>query len=278
MSQYKPLSVRRGLRAELTPQDGVPETLRYPLRQWIEARFGFTSTSGVKMGLVTSVALAADVPLRAANSPWQVASAFLDVVEKDQDLFLDALDATLHFFDNSNARSVATLSELLSTGASAWTVAADGRSLQRRVDETANEAALRATAPDDAASAELREAWAQVYGVKPNASDAWDHAIKAVEEILVPIVVPKKEKATLGDVAGQLKAQPDLWALTLESSAASPTAVQTFEGMLRLMWPNPDRHGGGGATRTPSLEEAQAVVQLAVLVVQLARAGGFRRR
>jgi len=40
--------------------------------------------------------------------------------------------------------------------------------------------------------------------------------------------------------------------------------------MLRLMWPNPDRHGGE-SSRQPSLVEAQAVVHPAVTIVQWAR-------
>ncbi|WP_448642774.1 hypothetical protein [Geodermatophilus sp. URMC 63] len=40
--------------------------------------------------------------------------------------------------------------------------------------------------------------------------------------------------------------------------------------MLRLMWPNPDRHATG-SRRTPTQEEAQNVVHLAVLIVNWVR-------
>jgi hypothetical protein len=43
--------------------------------------------------------------------------------------------------------------------------------------------------------------------------------------------------------------------------------------MLQLMWPNPDRHGDLQQRHTPSLDEARAVVQLAVAIVQLGREG-----
>jgi hypothetical protein len=46
--------------------------------------------------------------------------------------------------------------------------------------------------------------------------------------------------------------------------------VQTLLAMLQLMWPNPDRHGGPNG-RTPTIEEARAVVQLAVTIVQWGR-------
>jgi hypothetical protein len=38
--------------------------------------------------------------------------------------------------------------------------------------------------------------------------------------------------------------------------------------MLRLIWPNPDRHANPNHRRTPSTEEARAVVHVAVTVVQ----------
>jgi hypothetical protein len=40
--------------------------------------------------------------------------------------------------------------------------------------------------------------------------------------------------------------------------------------MLRLMWSNPDRHGGENS-RQPSLVEAKAVVHVAVMIVRWAR-------
>jgi hypothetical protein len=47
--------------------------------------------------------------------------------------------------------------------------------------------------------------------------------------------------------------------------------------MLELMWPNPDRHGGG-QQRLPSLDEARAVVHLAVTLVQWGRAQVLTRK
>jgi hypothetical protein len=50
----------------------------------------------------------------------------------------------------------------------------------------AHDAYERAVAPQDVAGNELQEAWARALGRHPDASDAWDHAIKAVEAVLIP--------------------------------------------------------------------------------------------
>lgn len=276
MSEYKPLSVRRGLREELKAQEGVPPQLRYAVRKWLESRFGFHSSGGMNDGLMASVAITTGIHVQATYDTGGIMNQILGACEADDDVYLDVLDATLHFVGSSAAAS--GLKTVLDMGGSAWTVASDGKSLQRRVDPTATQAVAAAADPADKASEELKEAWASAYGRTPNPSDAWDHSIKAVEEVLIPVVVPKVQKATLGDVLGQLKANPTGWKFLLGTSSTTLDSVQTLEAMLRMMWPNPDRHGGGKTARTPTPDEAAAVVQLAVLVVQWCRNGGLSKR
>jgi hypothetical protein len=125
---------------------------------------------------------------------------------------------------------------------------------------------LSAAAPADVASAELSEAWGKAYGLRPDASDAWDHSIKAVEALLVPLVVPNKAKPNLGDALGQMKANPAFFTFGPVASA------EGVEKALRLLWPNPDRHAGA-ERRSPTIEEARGIVHLAVAVVQWLRDG-----
>jgi hypothetical protein len=148
--------------------------------------------------------------------------------------------------------------------------------MERLVPPKTSAAFEKATDAADLASTELRNAWVAVYGRSPDASDAWDHSIKAVEAVLIPIVTPAKAKATLGDVLGSLAHQGTLWQLELRGHDDSKD-VAPLVSMLRLIWPNPDRHGGG-ASRTPSLDEAEAVSSLAITIVQWARAGVLSRR
>ncbi|MGH3696787.1 MAG: hypothetical protein ACRDRX_22860 [Pseudonocardiaceae bacterium] len=162
---------------------------------------------------------------------------------------------------------------MLLYGGSAWTATKTG--LWRRVDPVAQEAYDTASLPHDAASDELVEAWRKAYGREPDPSDAWDHSIKAVEHILKPVVCPSNAKATLSNVIGDLRSQPQRWKLVLPGTNSDFSANRLVL-MLELIWPNPDRHGGG----TPAvitLEQAQAVVHLAVTIVQWGRVQVLQR-
>jgi hypothetical protein len=218
--------------------------------------------------LISRVAVSCRIPLLSTYETTGTMDQVFQRCENDVDAYLDVVDATLQ---HSRGASAGDLREILDSGASAWTVAPDGLSLQRRVDPTAQASFVAATAPADAASAELSEAWSNVYGRNPDPSDGWDHAIKAVETLLGPIVIPANPKATLGTMLSALEGKPSKWTLGLSSSGTTD-GVETLSAALRLIWPNPDRHGGG-QNRAPRLDEAIGVVQLAVTVVHWCRDG-----
>jgi hypothetical protein len=196
---------------------------------------------------------------------------------------LDAVDAALYLKSQWNYDSVESnekflqLNELLRLGGSVWKVGDNGRQLVRRVDLTASEAFAQAEAPGDAASTELAEAWVRAFSRNPDASDAWDHSIKAIEAVLIPIVVPKQDKPTLGHVVSHLDRQGHLWKLLLPGPN-DDYSIEPLVAMLRLVWPNPDRHGSAAKRRTPTLDEASSVVHLSVAIVQMARNGQIVRR
>ncbi|MGI5228409.1 hypothetical protein [Actinoallomurus iriomotensis] len=221
--------------------------------------------------LILTVAGMTRVAVGGWSTPNYAFEELFRAAEADPEVFLDIVDATLAVTTGGEE----DLRRALELCGSVWTVSPDGRSLQRRVAPAMVSAAERAMSPLDAASEELRLAWAAAYGRGPDASDAWDHSIKAAESVLIPVVVPKKAKATMGDVLGQLRRPENGWRLVLPG-ADGDHAVAPLVGMLRLLWPNPDRHGAG-QRRTPTLEEAQAVVQLTVTIVQWARDGVLRK-
>lgn len=276
MSDWQRLSVRDGRVSDDGPYDGVPPHLYLPLRDWVDSNFGgrYGSTADHEGGpRLMAAARLSFAPSRDGGriTVRQVTEALFTA----PDLMLDVVDAALHlgeFYD----WQISSLDEILKLGGSVWQVDSDRRRLLRRVDVIAQAAFRDASSPEDVASAELQEAWVAAYGRQPDASDAWDHSIKAVEAVLIPVVTPNKAKANLGDVVGSLNSQGFLWKLVLHGHDDTQD-VAPLVAMLRLMWPNPDRHGSGNS-RKPSLDEAQAVVNLAVAIVQWARVVALSKR
>lgn len=258
--------------------EGVPGYLNHALVEWLRTEFGWhrpSNLGGVDQAFLKRLAAAARISVRKSYEIGGISDQITDAIQADQDLFLDVLDATLYF--RAGAADIRGLRQILETGASVWTLLPDGTGLQRRVEESALEAFSAAAAPDDAVSAELDEAWVAAFGRDPDPSDAWDHSIKAVEELLVPMVLPGVAKPNLGGVAGQLQSASHKWKLVPTTSSKTLDDARTLAAMVRLIWPNPDRHGGAAERRPPTEMEAQRVVHLAVAIVQLCRAGGLKK-
>jgi len=190
--------------------------------------------------------------------------------EQDDDLALDVIDATLMLTQGKNR---AALQAILDRSNSIWTIKADGTGLEERVDPAAVTAFEQAAGPEDVASRELKQAWTKAYGREQDPSDAWDHAIKAVEALLVPLVVPAQKNPQFGHALGQLRSQGERWRFVLPGPGETHS-VEGLVAMLQMLWPNPDRHVSG-QQRNPTIEEARAVVHLSVLIVQWLRTGGL---
>ena len=274
---WERLSAREANGGPEVLHEGVPDFLKHPLTEWLRTEFGWhrpaSRGGGVDQAFLQQLALAIRLPVQASHEIGGISKQITTAINRDEELFLDAIDATLRF--RAGHAQAGNLQQLLELGASAWTVDLAKRGLVRRVDSTAMDGFARATTPTDKVSEELREAWVSAFGRSPNASDAWDHSIKAVEELLIPIVLPGVAKPNLGGVAGQLRSAPHKWQLTPTTSSTSLNDALTLEGMLRMLWPNPDRHGGTAARRSPTQREAERVVHLAVAISQLCRDGGL---
>lgn len=265
-SGWQPLSVRRGKRQPESPHEGMPPHLQHSVGEWLRGQFGWFTAGEMNNTLMARVASACRIPVSRTHAIGGISDQIFAAIEGDEDLYLDVIDVTLHSTGGANA---ARLSDILRVGGSVWTVTADRTGLERRVPEATGQAFAQATALSDSVAEELKEAWGSVYGRNPDPSDAWDHAIKAVEDLLIPIVVPKASKANLGTVAGELKANPDRWTFGLPGNIGRSNG-ETLEGLIRHIWPNPDRHGGA-TKRPPTQEEAEAAVQIAVLIVGVCR-------
>lgn len=199
----------------------------------------------------------------------------MDLAEGNDEFFLDVVDGALQFHGREHMGE--RLIRVLGTAGSVWTVAEDYKGLVRVVTDEVQVTCGVATSVADGITAELREAWTNAFGRNGDPSDAWDHAIKAVESVLIPTIMPKNAKATLGSVLGELRSQGQMWKFILPGKDAD-FAVAPLLGLLEAVWPNVDRHGGAASPRTPTEREARAVVTLAATIVQWHREGGVLQR
>jgi hypothetical protein len=268
---YQRLSQRIGKAAPDGPYEGVPDHMRGHVLSW------FNVISGMAAGIEDfSVLDAIAMQLRVPLSPsGHAGSALLSKAEKDPDFCLDLLDMALLIW-GQGANNGDRLEQILRLSGSVWKVASDQQSLELVVNDVMQQSYQDAVAPQDDAATELTEAWSKAFGRSPDPSDAWDHAIKAVECVLIPVVVPNKAKATLGDVVGVLgspQSAPN-WEMILPNNTLSHH-TEALASLLRLLWPNHDRHGSGP---TPSVDEARAVVCLAATLVQWHRQAWIVRK
>jgi hypothetical protein len=158
---WRPLS-RRGSTASVEAlHEGVPNHLRDALVEWLRRHLDLRMAGEVRLILRLEDALLVRTPNSHALAPW---------VGLDSDHCLDVIDAVLHLtaeragglVDISGPdwfRAPRDLERVLVLGGSAWRVAEDGRSLERRVDETVTLAAAEAAPAGTSAAEHLAAAW-----------------------------------------------------------------------------------------------------------------------
>lgn len=125
----------------------------------------------------------------------------------------------------------------------------------------------------------LARAWEALYGIQPNASEAYRNAIRAVEDVAVPLVSPKDPRATLGKMVQQMEDQGD-WSLPMYQEDKRGTSKDTILKMMRLLWHGQhDRHGGV-PTDPGDVNEQEAIVAvgIATTLVQWFDSGVIARR
>lgn len=174
---------------------------------------------------------------------------------------------------------VRELDEYFIDAGSAYRVAADRSGLELRLDDTVTLAAEQTAAvagPD--AGALLAEAWRRTYGLHPDPTTGYRDAVRAVEEVVCPLVLPNDGAATLGKVIAHLRQGGHRWTFVLVDRDGQGT-VEPLVTMLDRIWTGQvSRHAGGENSRDQTPAEAQAAVHLAVTLVQLLGAGALTRR
>ena len=175
---------------------------------------------------------------------------------------LDVIEAILA--TNNNVDQVAdSMNAILIESGSKWkAVKQEGKALlEERVDSTttaAFESASSSTANDS--SELLRKAWGFAFGRNPSPSEAYNYAIKAMEESAWPIITPNNQTATLGHILGEIKANPSKWHTQITEKQQNLSTTMLVDNMQLIWEGHTDRHGT--ASPVPVTQEAaeQAVV------------------
>lgn len=171
----------------------------------------------------------------------------------------------------------ADLDAVLREGGSAYRVSDDGTALERRVDNTITSLVRQAISHSTTASRHLESAWRAAYGIKPDPTEAYEQAIKAIEAALVPVVLPNERHGMLGGALGMLSSRADEWELAILNKEARPAGITPFIEFIRLIYGGQrDRHAGTPTTIAVGTDAAEMAVHAAAMVVYWVSIGGLR--
>jgi hypothetical protein len=260
--------------------------LDHSLRRWVEEVLdqyaGLARAVALRLRLVPQVDYRTDLRTVRREGVLDVVDAVLQLhparAAYDSGDYRHVADG--HFLVQRWQTELEDLRQILEHGGSAYRIDEHGRHLERRVDSTVAAAAQAAQRISDRqASAHLAKAWAKAYGrLDADPDDAYDHAIKAVEAVACPLVLPTENLPTLGKVISSLDKGRDKWSLTLVNRDDQGD-IEPLVVMMRRLWQgHRSRHSGGPTSRMQTQLEAEAAVHLAVLLVQWLSSGVLAAR
>ena len=262
---YVPFTAQQGMESYEIPtlDEHVTPHLGRPLWRWCEEQFlrdrnrGALDRMGLRMRLVFS-----ENPMR----------DLLDMVNKNNDMLLNIVHWIISETD-LGWRDPHGLNQILLNGGSAWIADYEAKTLRRRLSREEEESLRTSLEPGDATATHLRDAWTAAWRRDdPSAVEAFDSAVKAIESILAPIVIPKHPTPTLGKIIAALRDKPDKW----DTRFRGIETVEALTAMLDELWKTQVRHHKAEYLEN-TLEEAQDAVTLAVAVVSLCRRGFLER-
>jgi hypothetical protein len=275
--------------------NGVPEWMHASYWAWIRSALTFRwdewddADSGPRHTDALDVALYERTCQTLRIATVDLRSAYSDAGTRERQ-FKQATDALLkhaaplqiadYLLAQGGRGKAAELDAVLHRSKSAYKVGerAGRPGLVRRVPLGVQVAADAVMARAGRAGVRLAKAWEELYGLTPNASEAYRLAILAVEDAAVPVVSPLNAKATLGTVLRQMEDQAN-WELPMLREHPDAPSQRVVIGMLRMLWHGQhDRHGGQPlAPGNVTADEAQVAVSLAAALVAWLDAGLIQR-
>lgn len=265
-----------------TLYSGIPEWLFRPLMLWSNRSIELISDSLGKPWSNTSEIEVIQDYETLTRSRISLISAYsssgIQGIHRtlDDEGFLDFIDYLVFRLSKGDwncSNQIKELEIILKKSGSEWELGKrEGfTSLVQRVPAGVSEAVVEIIGSAGNAGKLLQEAWHFAFGRNPDPEEAYEKAIKAVEEAAAPIISPNNSMATLGSMLSELKSQKD-WKLHLAGKNPDVPVA-----MIDALWTGQESRHGGNGYRKPSQEEAETAVLLAVPLVQFVMSGLFRR-
>lgn len=145
-----------------------------------------------------------------------------------------------------------------------------------KVAESAADEARRFGKPN--AATRLESAWKKAYSLHPDPTESIAEAIRAVEAVMLPTVVPNDLKAMYPKGVGELKNSRDKWRLVIETQKGADDIEVVISMLDRLGTAHLERHEGNVAKGVDTVESARACVHLAATLVQWFSMGAVLKR
>lgn len=177
----------------------------------------------------------------------------------------------------------ASLRRLLEESRSVYEIATDDRGLRRRIDvvlaQQADQAEAFATATGKpAARQHLARARAKLFALNPEPDVAYGLAIRAVEAVANPFLLPRNPNPTLSLARDHLRDAAAKYEFVITAKSGMPGSVAVVVEMLStLCRGQSDRHDGGPNNAPVTQGSAEGAFALAVTLVIWFSTGAVRR-
>ncbi len=261
---FVPLSVRTGLREPFGITVGFPDYLKGLVLDLL--RTAMYDLGGGSIGNADRVADRISLALRLDPCRYgRGVSGVLSQAGNSATVCLDVMD----FLVRSSPGFASALEGLLTEANHEYRVDFDNECLVQRVDDSAWQVYEEACRPGGRSAKLIQEAWVASYGLPAvrDPGDAWANAVKAVEEVLKPIVSPTDSVATLGKMIAVLRDGPTKWKCGLPGDAKGRVSgLGQFISALTIVGYPPRRHGGDDREGPTEVTARAVVLQAAVIL------------
>jgi hypothetical protein len=260
------------------PSEGLPPWLKGPVLDWVNDGFlvgGYEQDEALR-------ALQLDFRLQRPLGTGGIAPRddLIRRMRNNDEFALDVLDWMVHnhrYFSagHQSQECVDELGWLLNQGGSAWEVATVeymSHQLSRRAVGPVVEVLELTASEATRAHGHLSAAWSKLMGRGPDPSGAYREAVKAVEAVAKPVVLPKDDRATMGLMIAAMRDKPAKWSPTLGT-------IDGVRAQMEAVWTGQfDRHGTDeeDAPLNVSQEDADAAFSICLNLVRQFAGGHIR--